>query len=248
MLDARGYHVTLANNGAEAVDQFEKNSFDLILMDMQMPVMGGVEATGAIRSREMRRSWVVSTDFKPVPIIAMTANSTDGDRVRCLQAGMNDYLAKPIRAKDLYAAIERGLEIDSGSGNLAEAGSGFSSELSATTLDLDAAMRDLGERDLLLTLASMLLSEWDEHLGRIQSALRERNAQQLCLDAHTLKSLLAMFHAENARRIALDLEHAAGGDQVDDWSRCMHLSDSLAMEMARLKPKIEHFVHGSGAA
>jgi protein-histidine pros-kinase len=246
LLDARGYHVTLANNGAEAVDQFEKNSFDLILMDMQMPVMGGVEATGAIRSREMRRSWVVSTDFKPVPIIAMTANAADGDRGRCLQAGMNDYLAKPIRAKDLYAAIERGLEIDSGSGNLAEAGSGFSSELSATTLDLDAAMRDLGERDLLLTLASMLLSEWDEHLGRIQSALRERNAQQLCLDAHTLKSLLAMFHAENARRIALDLEHAAGGDQVDDWSRCMHLSDSLAMEMARLKPKIEHFVHGSG--
>jgi protein-histidine pros-kinase len=246
LLDVRGYHVTLANNGAEAVDQFEKASFDLILMDMQMPVMGGIEATEAIRAREMRRSWVISTDFKPVHIVAMTANATDGDRGRCLQAGMNDYLAKPIRAKDLYAAIERGLETASAGSDFSDAdsSSGFAQELSVTTLDLDAAMRDLGERDLLLTLAGMLINEWDEHIGRIQSALRMKNAEKLCLDAHTLKSLLAMFHAEIARRIALDLEHAAESFDDVDWSRCSHLTDSLIGEMARLKPEIERFVNG----
>jgi len=243
LLDARGYRVTLANNGAEAVDEFEKNSFNLILMDMQMPVMGGVEATEAIRSREMRRSWVISTEFKSVYIIAMTANVTDGDRDRCLQAGMNDYLSKPIRAKDLYAAIERGLAVDSAGSNVSDNGSGFDPSLGLTSLDLDAAMRDLGERDLLLTLAGMLINEWDDHLGRIQSALRGRNARQLCLDAHTLKSLLAMFHAEIGRRIALDLEHAAEKFDDVDWSRCSQLTDSLIGEMARLKPEIERFVN-----
>ena len=244
LLEARGYRVTLANNGAEAVDEFENNSFSLILMDMQMPVMGGIEATEAIRSREMRRSWVISTEFKSVYIIAMTANATDGDRDRCLQAGMNDYLSKPIRANDLYAAIERGLAVDPAGSTFSDSGSGFDPSLGLTSLDLDAAMRDLGERDLLLTLAGMLINEWDDHLGRIQSALHGRNARQLCLDAHTLKSLLAMFHAEIGRRIALDLEHAAETFDDVDWSRCSQLTDSLIGEMARLKPEIERFVNG----
>ena len=243
LLDARGYHVTLANNGAEAIEQFEKASFDLILMDMQMPVMGGIEATEAIRAREMRRSWVVSTDFKPVYIIAMTANAADNDRGRCLQAGMNDYLSKPIRAKDLYTAIEHGLATDASGNDPSSSGASFAPELGVTSLDLEAAMRDLGERDLLLTLAGMLINEWDEHIGRIQSALRAQNAEKLCLDAHTLKSLLAMFHAEIARHIALDLEHAAKSFEVVDWSRCAQLTDALIEEMARLKPEIERFVN-----
>ena len=68
--------------------------FDVILMDMQMPVMDGLEATQAIRARELRRSWVSSVDgFKQIPIVAMTANAMEGDRDRCLQAGMNDYIA-----------------------------------------------------------------------------------------------------------------------------------------------------------
>jgi len=249
LLDARGYHVTLANNGAEAVDQFENRSFDVILMDMQMPVMGGIAATEAIRSREMRRSWVISKEFKPVYIIAMTANAADGDRNRCLQAGMNDYVPKPIRVKDLYAAISRSLETGSAAGEFSGAVSGLGETLGEISLDLDAALRDFGERNLLLTLAGMLINEWDDHLGRIQTALRARNGQQLGLDAHTLKSLLAMFHAETARRIALNLERAAEGADggVVDWSRCTQLSDSLSAEMAILKPKIESFVNESSA-
>ena len=73
--------------------------------------------------------------------------------------------------------------------------------------------------------------------------IRDRNARQLCLDAPTLKSLLAMFHAEIGRRIALDLEHAAEKFDDVDWSRCSQLTDSLIGEMARLKPEIERFVN-----
>ena len=243
LLEKRGYRVTLANNGSEAVDEFEKGHFDLILMDMQMPVMGGLEATEAIRSREMRRSWVVSDEFKSICIIAMTANAMEGDRERCLEAGMNDYVSKPVRPDELYAAIARNLNLVAAGGSVpAEVKS--APDLTATSLDLRAAMRDLGDRELLMTMAGMLVNEWDDHLGRIQTSLREQNARQLCMDAHTLKSLVAIFHGETARRIALDLERAVKVPASVDWPLCTQLCDALMLEMARLKPEIERFVRG----
>ena len=241
LLSKRGFRVTRANNGAEAIECFENKRFDFIFMDMQMPVMGGIEATEAIRSREMRRSWVVSGDFRPVYIGAMTANAMEGDRERCLQAGMNDYVAKPIKSTELDAAIDRGLGLEENS--LSQA-AGAEASLTATTLDLGTALRDLGDRDLLQTMASMLLGEWDEHLARIAGDLAARDAPKLCLDAHTLKSLLAIFHCERARRLALDIERAARSEEGADWQRCTQLADSLRLEMARLKPEMERFVRG----
>ncbi|MEI7429644.1 MAG: response regulator [Betaproteobacteria bacterium] len=243
LLKKRGYRVTLANNGAEAVDCFENSQFDIIFMDMQMPVMDGLEATESIRSREMRRSWVVSQEFKQVYIIAMTANAMDGDKERCLQAGMNDYLSKPIKPVELYAAIDRGLAqtLDSEQeydGDVSVVG------LTTTSLDLDAAMRDLGDRDLLKTMAGMLVNEWDQHLSRIQVDLHDQNAAQLCMDAHTIKSLLAIFHGETARKIAQDLERAAHVEGGVDWDLCKQLAETLSLEMARLKPEMERFVQG----
>ena len=245
LLKKRGFRVTLANNGAEAIECFERGHFDLIFMDMQMPVMDGIEATESIRSREMRRSWVVSREFKPVYIIAMTANAMEGDRERCLQAGMNDYVSKPVKTEELYAAIERGLGLQFAADHL-PAGelAGSAPALTETTLDLGTALRDLGDRDLLQTMAGMLLKEWDQHLSRISDDLDEQKAPQLCLDAHTLKSLLAIFHCERARRLALDLERAARSETGVDWPRCRQLSESLTTEMARLKPEMERFVRG----
>ncbi len=116
LLERESHRVTIANNGAEAVDLFDSGHFDVILMDMQMPVMGGIEATETIRSHEMRRSWVVSHEFRPVYIIAMTANVMASDRERCIEAGMNDYVAKPLRPDDLYAALARVLGNAEGGG------------------------------------------------------------------------------------------------------------------------------------
>ena len=241
LLKKRGCLVTLANNGAEAVECFENGHFDLILMDMQMPVMDGIEATESIRSREMRRSWVVSDDFRQVYIIAMTANAMEGDRERCLQAGMNDYVSKPVKRQELYAAIDRSLGLEDG--QKAEA-SDEGQDSVKTSLDLEAAMRDLGDRDLLQTMARMLVSEWDQHLTRIQTGVKGNNSAQLGMDAHTLKSLLAIFHAETGRRLALDLEHAAKAADGADWGHCAQLAESLMHEMDRLKPEMERFVRG----
>ena len=107
-LERAGYKVTVANNGQEALDLIDRESFDVVLMDVQMPVMGGIEATRAIRAREQRRSWVVDTDHvQHLPIIAMTANAMKGDRELCLDEGMDDYVSKPVKADDLLAALER---------------------------------------------------------------------------------------------------------------------------------------------
>jgi PAS domain S-box-containing protein len=99
LLKKWGHSVVLAHNGQEAVDLFGSQTWDVILMDMQMPVMGGLEATRLIRAAE--------TSGKRTPIIAMTANAMDSDRQACLQAGMDDHLAKPFNALGLQAMLER---------------------------------------------------------------------------------------------------------------------------------------------
>jgi CheY-like chemotaxis protein len=99
-LERRGHRVTIAENGHKAVAAFESGKFDAILMDIHMPEMNGFEATRLIREQE-------TPGGLRVPIIAMTANAMQGDREACLAAGMDDYLAKPVRAMDLYEILER---------------------------------------------------------------------------------------------------------------------------------------------
>jgi two-component system, sensor histidine kinase and response regulator len=91
-------------------------------------------------------------------------------------------------------------------------------------------------------MASMFLSEWDEHLGRVSQALLATDAHELRMHAHTLKSLLAMFHAEQARRLAMDMEGAAMPFERVDWKNCQQLFTELVDEMAAIRPALEQFV------
>ena len=99
LLEGQGHTVTVVNNGKEAVAATAAQKFDLVLMDVQMPEMDGLEATEQIRAREQQTG-------THLPIIAMTAHALKGDRERCLAAGMDDYVAKPIRAEELFQAID----------------------------------------------------------------------------------------------------------------------------------------------
>jgi len=238
LLERQSHRVTLANNGVEAVDLFDSGHFDVILMDMQMPVMGGIEATEAIRSREMRRSWVVSHEVRPVYIIAMTANVMASDRDRCMEAGMNDYVAKPLRPAELFAALDR---CRGGSGDEPLVFAPLPARAGGP-LDLAAALRDIGEPELFATMAGMFLSEWDTHLGRIKTALDGLDAHDLRMHAHTVKSLLAMFHAENARRYAMEIEHAVMAVDSVDWANCKRLHAALIDEMSQIKPVLKRYV------
>ena len=100
MLEKLGHSVVVANNGREAVDALETSRFDAVLMDMQMPEMDGLQATGAIRTREILQG------LARVPVIALTANAMKGDREKCLMAGMDAYLSKPIKSAELKDALD----------------------------------------------------------------------------------------------------------------------------------------------
>jgi CheY-like chemotaxis protein len=100
ILERWGFIVSVANNGQEAADLVEKEQFDLVLMDVQMPVMGGYEATGLIRERE-------KSTGTHIPIVAMTAHAMKGDREQTLQAGMDDYVSKPVNQDALFKVIEK---------------------------------------------------------------------------------------------------------------------------------------------
>jgi len=99
LLERRGHVVTVVSTGAEALEMLNRATFDLVLMDVQMPVMGGFEATAAIRAAEKETGGHLR-------IVAMTAHAMSGDRERCLAAGMDAYLAKPIDPSALFAAVE----------------------------------------------------------------------------------------------------------------------------------------------
>ena len=100
LLEKRGHHVTLAGNGREAVDAVARESFDLVFMDVQMPELDGFEATASIRLGER-------VTGGRLPIIALTAHAMKGDREKCLDGGMDDYLTKPIQPAELEALLER---------------------------------------------------------------------------------------------------------------------------------------------
>ena len=100
LLERQGYGVTLAEDGLQAIAAFADQTFDGVLMDLQMPGMNGLEATRRIREMEQARG------HRRIPIIAMTANAMVGDREACLEAGMDDYIAKPVNAKDLTAKLD----------------------------------------------------------------------------------------------------------------------------------------------
>jgi CheY-like chemotaxis protein len=99
LLEKRGHHVQVAGDGREALEKLKTADFDLVLMDVQMPLMGGFEATAAVRELEKGAG-------KHIPIIALTARAMKGDRERCLAAGMDGYVGKPIRAEELFEQIE----------------------------------------------------------------------------------------------------------------------------------------------
>jgi protein-histidine pros-kinase len=243
LLEKHAHRVVVANDGAEGVEQFENKHFDVILMDMQMPVLGGIEATESIRSREMRRSWVVSNAFRPVYIIAMTANVMSSDRDRCLQAGMNDYVSKPLRPEALYAALARATA--ERSDLIQEIPEGLVPATSQP-LDLASALNEIGDIQLFTKMAAMFLAEWSDHLERVRRAVDASDVHDLRMQAHTLKSLLAMFHADTARRSAVELENAAIDLASIDWTRCRQCLAQLEAQMEAIHPELERFVRSGG--
>jgi two-component system sensor histidine kinase/response regulator len=193
LLEDRGHTVTLANNGREAMEILVGDSFDAILMDIQMPEMNGYEATAAIRQGEVGTG-------QHVPIIAMTANAMKGDREQCLAAGMDDYISKPVHSAHLYAIVEKYADLNP----LREAGPPEASPplhppaSQAPPFNAEEFMASIGDVELMRELIHVFLEDSRQQLADARQALSAGDAEALHHAAHSLKGMVGNYAAAPA--------------------------------------------------
>ena len=209
----------LAANGQVALDQLERQTYDLVFMDCQMPIMDGYEATRILREREI----AADKGKSRTPITALTAHASTGEREKCLSAGMDDYLSKPASRGDLAVVLERWLGAPSAPGSAAIAPDNnveteiprtptLAKEEGISTLCWDeaSALKRLDDdHDLLTEMIDLFLEEAPVQLNELATALAQSNLPALADAAHAIKGMAGHFCAEQTISLAVKLEHAA---------------------------------------
>ena len=252
ILEKAGHRAVVADNGLETVYAFKKKPYDLILMDVQMPEMGGYEATAVIREQERKRGG-------HIPIIAMTAHAMKGDRKACLDAGMDDYLTKPIDTEKLIDAIDRWAPESPSPADESPAKQTGEGQIEATSfetagppddagppadrtpeaiLDMEALMARLdGDKELLAEIAGLFIESSSEALIEIREAIEAGDQKRLERSAHTLKGSVGNFFAKKAVDASLRLETMGREGKLDSAPGALEV---LEKEIGRLIPVLEN--------
>jgi two-component system, sensor histidine kinase and response regulator len=215
MLEKRGDQVVVVSTGTEALATLAQTSFDMVLMDVQMPELDGLETTVAIRAQECLSGVYL-------PIIAITAHAMKGDEERCLAAGMDGYVAKPFKAEELYAVIDRVLE----------GRSPPTAQTEGPPIDQSAALRAVdGDESLLMDIIDVFQQNAPKYLEALREALRHEDVRQLEYAAHSLKGALGAIGATTAYTLAAQLETMGHEAYLDGAAR---LTERLEGELARM--------------
>lgn len=237
LLERHGHDVAVANNGQEALDALQKERFDLVLMDVQMPELDGLEATRRIRVRER------NADGRHTPIIAMTAHALKGDRERCLAAGMDEYVSKPIRERQLLAAMRAVL----GEKVLPVNVPGMAAHPQASTdrvIDWNAALETCGgDRALLRDIVEAFLEEQPRRLAEIRRGIDQRDFELLNRAAHTVKGSMRYFGAKGVYDQALALEQMGASQSLEGADGELRI---MEQELEKLLPHLVDYVQGKG--
>jgi len=226
------HDVTVVGDGQSAVQQVATDEFDLVLMDVQMPHVDGLEATRMIRAAERNRD-------RHIPIIAMTAHAMKGDRERCLAAGMDHYISKPIRAARLFEVLATAVTgqtiSDDSSAHLP------ADCLNGQVVDWNEALHSVnGNQRLLRDIVEAFLDESPRLLAVIRGAIEQQDCTALQRAAHTLKGSTGYFGAARASEMALQLE------TMGKKAELTHAESALAdmeQEMAKLRPVLVDYMH-----
>jgi CheY-like chemotaxis protein len=213
------------------------NKFDAVLMDVQMPEMDGLQATAAIRAREAAAG-------RHIPIIAMTAHAMKGDRERCLAAGMDDYVAKPIRPRELASALalffpaeETTTTASSAAGNSQPVP--LPADRPPALIDWESVLASVqGDRDLLRDVVAACLTEMTQLESQFLDAVERRDASEVARFAHTIKGNLRTFGAPG-RDHAQRIEDTARAGQLDQAAK---LFQSLQTEMHAVTQELSAYL------
>lgn len=229
VLNNHGHKVTVVDNGRKAVELLRRQPFDVVLMDIQMPEMDGIEATCNIREDE-------ADSHHQTPIIAMTAHAMAADRQRCLEAGMDEYISKPFRAKELIALIEN-LMVNR-TGDSTSLPSQQSKPLTDVFIDWNEAFETVGgDRKLLKELLDVFLAEKDTMLNQMQTGIAEQDLDVLRRVAHSLKGTFSHLGVRGLAKTAETIE------QLDksDSERAASLVDELRSGIQQLTLEFQRF-------
>ena len=230
LLEKRGFVVTVVGDGNAALSAISRERFDLVLMDIQMPGKDGLEATEAIRADE-------KASGKHLPIIALTAHAMKGDRERCIDAGMDAYISKPIRSKDLFDTIEALLQKREASAVPEEKAPIKSSAVFNEELLLE---RTEGSAEICELLVTTFLKECPTHITAMRQALQKEDSKALAAATHGLKGAIANFTSGAALEATKELEALA---KRGDLRACKQALSTVTQELDRLTTALSEFVH-----
>ena len=220
----------VVSDGRQAVDALREQRFDLVLMDVQMPVMGGLEATRIIREMEAGLG-------QRTPIIAVTAGAMKGDREACLEAGMDGFVAKPIQSGVLIRLMK-----DLAAGNAPVVENGDRAE-AAGTLNENALLATVGgDRDLVLELAQIFLEELDPRMAEIRNSIDDKDCERLRFSSHTLKGSASAITANRVASSAAALEKIAVSENLKAAPRIL---SELEMEVDQLRTRLASLTSSS---
>lgn len=221
ILEKLGYRADAVSNGREALDILEKISYDLVLMDLEMPVLDGYAAVETIRKRESRRGG-------HVPVIALTAHALREDREKCLEAGMDDYISKPIQPNRLVSILER-----------------YVSDILASRREIPFSSRSLevfdrcqllgrfhGNEEFMREMLNHFIRHFPESLDRLEKLIREKNVPQTLSAATTIKDNLSNMSAHSMRYLVLQIEKAARDENL---TRALALLSGLRREFGKFR-------------
>ena len=231
LLEGRGHRVVVVNNGREAVAAVERDLFDLVLMDVQMPEMDGFEATKMIRLNEQKSG-------KHIPIVAMTAHAMKGDRERCLKSGMDGYLTKPIQSKSLFETVE-GIPASEYGDDEESFDTTTANSVTEAIMDWSAAVsRVAGREDLLRQMVVLFFQETDKLLPALSQAITHGDAVKVRRLAHSIKGSASCFVAAPAVAAATRVEFMGRDEELADANEAFVL---LEREIDRLKQALANY-------
>ena len=232
LLESRGHRVVVVSNGREAVEAIERESFDLVLMDVQMPEMDGFEATATIRQLEQHTG-------SHIHIVAMTAHAMKGDRERCLKSGMDGYLSKPIRSQLLYEMVE-GVAATAREDHDPHAESSSNDSPTESIMDWKAAVDRVGGRvDLLKQMVGLFFKETDKLLPALHTAIAQQDMVKVQRNAHSIKGSASCFAAPPAVSAAVRLEFMGRDGDLTGAEEAYSL---LEIEIERLRQALTTYL------